>query len=653
MTRQLKSGTTIGEVARAAQVSRSTVSRVMNGQANVAPEIAARVHAAADQLQYRPSKLARGLSLGRTNTVALVVPDLGNPMFQQLLRGAMAAADEMGYRILVAETVENPAREAEVTLEARLRCDAVILAAPRMPEEELLALLPEVKPAVLLNRLVEGVPALTVDYALGIALLVDHLMENGHQDLAYVAGPPSAASHHVRARALEEARTRHPFLRVRTIAGGSTVDAGYRVADEVLESRATAVVAFNDLVAFGLLARLNETGVAVPGDISVTGFDDIELARFATPSLTTAVVPQAEVGRRAWARLIASIDTAGVEPGEVEVIKPSLVVRSSSGPVPPARRLGAPSSGTAGLIHRNLGNGLTAEWKLEDDGAVFEGLEVPLTRYVSGAAMPRVHSPRPHLHPVHSLSGRALTVTSPVDHRHHYGLSLTVADVDGTTYWGGRTFLPGQGPTLLSNHGRQISTRLTVEGTAGLVDRITWADQNDRQQLLEERRLTGVLIAEAEAWALGWHSALTAPSGATIASPAVNGRPGAGYGGIFWRFPFGERTELLTVDGTGEPGAHSSKSPWLVVSALYGEAWTSVVLVQDAQEPLPWFVRLSDYVGAGPSLAWDSARVLAPGETFDTSLIALVVDRRLSQADASDLAALAVARVDSARRTAS
>ncbi len=446
MARQLKSGTTIGEVARAAQVSRSTVSRVMNGQANVAPEIAARVQAAADQLQYRPSKLARGLSLGRTNTVALVVPDLGNPMFQQLLRGAMAAADDMGYRILVAETVENPAREAEVALEARLRCDAVILAAPRMPEDELLALLPEVQPVVLLNRLVEGVPALTVDYALGIKLLVDHLVENGHQDLAYVAGPPSAASHHVRAKALEEARTRHPFLRVRTIAGGSTVDAGYRVADEVLESRATAVVAFNDLVAFGLLARLNETGVAVPGDISVTGFDDIELARFATPSLTTAVVPQAEVGRRAWARLIETIENSGAEPGEVEVIEPTLVVRSSSGPVPPARRLGAPSSGTAGLIHRQLDNGITAEWKLEGDGAILEGLDVPLTHYVSGTAMPRVHSPRPYLHPIHSLSGRALTVTSPVDHRHQYGLSLTVADVDGTTYWGGRTFLPGSGP---------------------------------------------------------------------------------------------------------------------------------------------------------------------------------------------------------------
>ncbi len=649
MARQLKSGSTIGEVARAAQVSRSTVSRVMNGQANVAPEIAARVQAAAEQLQYRPSKLARGLSLGRTNTVAVVVPDLGNPMFQQLLRGAMAAADETGYRILVAETVENPALEAEVALEARLRCDAVILAAPRMPEEELLALLPEVQPVVLLNRPAEGVPSLTVDYARGIALLVDHLVENGHRDLAYVAGPPSSTSHHVRARALEEARARHPFLRVRTIAGGSTVDAGYWVADEVLASRATAVLAFNDLVAFGLLARLNETGVAVPGDISVTGFDDIELARFATPSLTTALVPQAEFGRRAWARLIATIEGTDPAPDAVEVIEPTLVVRSSSGPVPPARRLGAPSPRRAGLLHRKLDDGLAADWKLEGDGAVFEGLGVPLTRYSGGAAMPRVHSPRPHLHPIHSLSGTALTLTSPVDHRHHYGLSLTVPDVDGTTYWGGRTFLPGQGPTLLSNHGRQLSTRLSVEGSASLLDQITWTDQNDRQQLLEERRLTGVLISEAEAWALGWHSALTAPAGATISSPAVNGRPGAGYGGIFWRFPFGDRTQLLTLDGATESEAHGSKSPWLVVSTLHGDAWTSVVLVQDAQEPLPWFVRLSAYVGAGPSLAWDSPRVLAPGEPLNTSLVSLVVDRPLNHADATDLADLALARITTAR----
>jgi LacI family transcriptional regulator len=264
--------------------------------------------------------------------------------------------------------------------------------------------------------------------------------------------------------------------------------------------------------------------------------------------------------------------------------------------------------------------------------------------------MPQVHSPRPYLHPIHSLSGRAVTEVSPVDHRHHYGLSLTIADVDGTSYWGGRTFLPGQGPTLLRNHGRQISTGVDVDsGGARLRESITWADQHDRQQLLEHRELTGVIIPEAEAWALGWHSRLTAPAGATISSPALRGRPGAGYGGIFFRLVFADSTEVLTADAATESGAHGSRSPWLAFCGRHGGEWTSVVLAQDG-ESWPWFVRVADYVGAGPALAWDTPCVIGAGEDLDLGLVALVVDRRLTAQDAEDLADLALARVATVRR---
>jgi LacI family transcriptional regulator len=653
MARSLKSGSTIEEVAAAAGVSRATVSRVMNGRTSVAPEIAARVHAAADRLQYRPSNIARSLSLGRTNTVALVVPDLGNPMFQQVLRGAMAAAAESGYRVLVAETAESVTEEAETALEARLRCDALILASPRMPEEELSALLVRAAPLIVLNRPVDGAPALAVDYAHGMAAIVDHLVDTGHRDLAYLAGPATAASNQARLRGLDDAVRRHPFLRVRTIPAGTTIEEGYRVADEVLESRATGALAFNDLVAFGLLARLNETGVAVPGDISVTGFDGIELSRYATPSLTTASVSQFALGRRAWERLVGAIDGQQDEP-EPELIQPELVVRASSGPVPPARRLGAPSSGMVGSAQQRVAGDIQARWRIEPVGAggvVLEHRDLPLARYSDGADLPRVHSPRPHLHPVHSLSGRAVTQTSPVDHRHHYGLSLTVADVDGTSYWGGRTFLPGQGPTLLRNHGRQISTRVDLdEDGSRLHESITWADQHDRQQLLEQRELTGVIIPEAEAWALGWHSRLTAPAGATISSPALRGRPGAGYGGIFCRLVSADSTEVLTTDADSESGAHGSHSPWLAFGGRHGADWTTVVLVQDSDAaPLPWFVRVADYVGAGPALAWDTPCVIGAGEDLNLGLVTLVVDRRLSTQDAADLADLALARIATAR----
>ncbi|WP_460405093.1 DUF6807 family protein [Actinophytocola sediminis] len=651
----LKGTSTIGEVAVAAGVSRATVSRVMNGRTTVAPEIVARVHAAVDQLRYRPNNVARSLSLGRTNTVALVVPDLGNPMFQQLLRGAMAAGVESGYRVLVAETAENAVDEAEVALEARLRCDALILASPRMPEAELTALLPKVTPLVVVNRPVAGVPTLAVDFAHGITAIVDHLVDQGHRDLTYVAGPPGARSNEIRAQALADAVRRHPFLRVRTVAAGSTIEDGHRVGDEVLASRATGVLAFNDLVAFGLLARLNETGVAVPGDISVTGFDGIELARYATPSLTTASISQVDLGRRAWEILAEVIEREGQNAAtEPELIRPELTLRASSGPVPPARRLGVPSSDTVGSARTRVADGVRARWRTDAGGALLEGLDLPLARYSGGTAMPQVHSPRPYLHPVRSLSGRALTEVSPVDHRNHYGVSFAVADVDGTSYWGGRTFLPGQGPTLLGNHGRQVSTGIDIDASgARLRESLTWADQHDRQQLVEERELTGVILAEAEAWALGWHSRLTASTGATISSPALKGRPGAGYGGVFWRLVSADSTEVLAADAVAGPLAHGSHSPWVAFGGRYGREWTSVVLVQDtAAEPLPWFVRVADYVGAGPSLAWDAPCVIDAGESLDTGLVALVVDRRLTAEDASDLACLALARVATARREA-
>jgi LacI family transcriptional regulator len=655
MARSLKGGSTIEEVAVAAGVSRATVSRVMNGRTSVAPEIAARVHAAADRLQYRPSNVARSLSLGRTNTVALVVPDLGNPMFQQVLRGAMAAAAESGYRVLVAETAEFVTEEAETALEARLRCDALILASPRMPEEELAALLPRAAPLIVLNRPVAHAPTLAVDYAHGMGAIVDHLVDLGHRDLAYLAGPPTAASNRARLAGLDEAVRRHPFLRVRTIPAGTTIEDGYRVGDEVLESRATSALAFNDLVAFGLLARLNETGVAVPGDISVTGFDGIELSRYATPSLTTAGVSQFALGRRAWERLVMVMESerAGeqAEP-EPEMIEPELLVRASSGPVPPARRLGMPSSGVGRPVPQPVAADTQARWRIDSLGAVLEHRDLPLVRYADGTGMPQVHSPRPYLHPIHSLSGRAVTQVSPVDHRHHYGLSLTIADVDGTSYWGGRTFLQGQGPTLLRNHGRQISTGIDIDdGEARLRESITWADQHDRQQLLEERELTGVIIPEVEAWALGWHSRLTAPAGATISSPALRGRPGAGYGGIFCRLVSADSTEVLTADAATEVGAHGSRSPWIAFGGRHDRKWTSVVLVQDSgADPLPWFVRVADYVGAGPALAWDETCVIGAGEALDAGLIALVVDRRLTTQDAADLADLALARIATARR---
>lgn len=650
-TRPRRTTATIAEVADAAGVSRATVSRVMNGRDTVDADLAARVREAADRLAYRPSNVARSLSLGRTETVAVVVPDLANPMFQQVLRGVAAAAGDAGYRVLVADTAEHVDDEQTVVLDARLRCDAIVLVSPRMPERALRALLPQLRPAVLVNRAPDGAtPTLEIDYADGVAQIVDHLVGLGHRHLLYLAGPPESASHRRRLEALRVAAAHREGVRLSEMPAGASVDAGYAAAADVLASRATAVVAYNDLVAFGLLARLNELGVAVPGDVSIVGFDDIELARFATPSLTTAAVPQVDLGRLAWAHLQPGL-TGGDPMPDPAPIAPTLAVRASSGPVPPSVRLARRD--TAGAAPADVVPLVDVRWVLdaaEGDDVPAAGLVgsvaddatapgVPLVRYATGADLPPVHSPRPYLHPVHTAAGTSVTDLSPVDHRHHYGMSFAVPVVNGTSYWGGRTFLRDEGPTLLPNHGRQVPrSRRADAGT--LAEQIAWLDERGADLLREERTLDAAAWTDAAAWVLRWSSTLHAEHGdLRIESPATNGRPQAGYGGLFWRLAAADTTAVLGDGLAGEAAVHGSTSPWLAFVQRRGLASTTLVLVQPPAQVRPWFVRVAEYPGAGPALAWDAPALVPAGGTLAAGLAAVLVDRAL---DADEAAALAV-----------
>ena len=320
---------TIYDVAVAAAVSQATVSRVVNGKSTVDAAIAERVLAVVAELGYRPSTSARNLARGNTQTVAVVVPDLGNPMFQEVLRGVTHAASAAGYRVLVADSQESLSDEPELAVEARRRCDAIVLCAPRMGDAELRDLLPRLAPVVLVNRSVAGVPDVAVDYAAAAFAAVDHLARLGHERIAYLAGPPSSESNRRRLAGLDLAESEYPAVTITRIACGANVEDGALAAADLGD--ATAVIAFNDLVAFGLLAALRERGVEVPGRVSVVGFDDIEFARYATPALTTMAVPRWEVGSRAWDALFVEI--AGGEPAQPVLFTPTLVVRASTGPV--------------------------------------------------------------------------------------------------------------------------------------------------------------------------------------------------------------------------------------------------------------------------------------------------------------------------------
>lgn len=630
---------TIDDVARSAGVSRATVSRVMNGNASVDAALASRVQEAAAALRYQPSTTARSLSLGRTHTVAVVVPELSNPMVQEVLQGVSDAAQERGYRVLVADTGGDPETERASSTDARRRCDALVLVAPRLPEPALRELLGSLAPVVVVNRLPDGVtPTVGVDYAAGTDLLVEHLLGLGHRHLAYLAGPPLSESNRTRVATMRRAAERHAGVRLSEIGAGATIESGYRAGEAVLATRATAVVAYNDLVAFGLLARLNELGVAVPADISVAGFDDVPLARFAVPPLTTVGVSHAELGATAWRQLAALLD--GADRTDPPPRVPTLRPRASTGVVPatvrsPERdRRPEPADPPPRLA--------SVSWTVRESsdgaehvllGALPGGRTVDLCHAVDGAAIPPVHSPRPYLHPVRTAGGAELTDRTPADHRHHYGVSMAVALVNGTSFWGGRTWVRGEGPTLLANHGTQVLLASEVEGER-LRQRISWTSPAGEELLREDRTIT--VAPDELGWRLRWRSDLHAPhADAVVESPATAGRRGAGYGGVFWRLGPASRTAVLAAHGEGEEAVHGSISPWVAFVQHRGPRVSTLLLAQRPDHVLPWFLRASDYVGAGPALAWDTPLTIARGETATTELAALLTDTALTPEQAA------------------
>lgn len=337
---------TIADVAARAGVSPATVSRVMNGTRAVDEEMTVRVRTAASELNYSASPLARSLVLGRTNTVAVVVPDLGNPTFHGVLRGLSRTAGQHGYHALVADSAESVEDERILARQTRRRCDGLVLVAPRMPESDLTTLLGELQPVVVVNRVPEGdraTPVVTTDYEVGLTALLQVLHDDGHRSLMYLAGAVRSASNSRRLAALAAFDTRHPEVSIRHRACGVNFAEGHQAAEAVISSGVTAVVAFNDLVAMGLISGLTERGVAVPDQVSVVGFDDIPFARYVTPPLTTAAVPVAELGEQAWARMWDLL--GGRVPAPDLVVTPHLERRGSTGP---ARSVAADRTGPPG-----------------------------------------------------------------------------------------------------------------------------------------------------------------------------------------------------------------------------------------------------------------------------------------------------------------
>lgn len=322
---------TIRAVADKAGVSVATVSRVMAGL-TVRPESAQRVRAAADALGYRPSSAAQGLASGRRRSVGVVAPDLANPFFSGMLKAFNACAVSAGTKTLVADTSNNPEEEIEVSRSLLRHVDALVLASPRMAADSLRLLANESRNIVLINRVALGVglPTVTVDFFGAMLELCGHLARLGHRKLAYLAGPPAAWPSIERRRAIEHAAAFG--LEIAVIEAGASIECGHAAVVEALTHEPTALVAFNDLVAFGALAKLSELGIQVPDEVSLTGADDIPFARFGNPPLTTTLGPHQQLGEAAWELVTAVI--AGDIGQQIPPLKADMVERESTGPAP-------------------------------------------------------------------------------------------------------------------------------------------------------------------------------------------------------------------------------------------------------------------------------------------------------------------------------
>ncbi|MGW0120449.1 DUF6807 domain-containing protein [Streptomyces sp. NPDC003327] len=252
------------------------------------------------------------------------------------------------------------------------------------------------------------------------------------------------------------------------------------------------------------------------------------------------------------------------------------------------------------------------------------------------------HAPRPYLHPVTTLAGRAVTETVPADHPHHLGVGIAVPDVDGHNFWGGRTFVRDRGPVALDNHGVQRHDGFKLCDPDGFVEELSWTAGGER--LLREHRTVAATALTGTAWALDLTFSLANVSGRdlSIGSPATNGRPGAAYGGFFWRAPREAVPPLaFGAAGDGEAAVHGARGDWV---ALAGDGWTLVFAGATATTRRdPWFVRAAEYPGVGSSLAFDERLPVAAGETVVRRVVTVVADGRLDRDGAAALVRKAVA----------
>jgi LacI family transcriptional regulator len=324
---ELPLNVTIRDVAAQAGVSVATVSRVFNQKGPIREETVRRVMDVAGALQYVPHAGARSLSTRSTRTIGVVLPDLHGEFFSEVIRGIDLAARAAGYHLLLSGSHADRDEMRAVVQAVRGLVDGLIVMSPDLDPHALVGDLPQGIPAVMLNSMVDGHPSITIDNAGGARDVVRHLAKLGHECIAFITGPARNADAEQRRRGFR-AGAKSQNIQPLEIAGHFTEESGYEAGKKIaaLKKRPTAVFAANDSMAIGALSAFRDAGLRVPDDIALVGFDDIPIARFLDPPLTTVKVPIAELGRRGLQLLLAPEEDN--HPARLET---SLVVRRSCG----------------------------------------------------------------------------------------------------------------------------------------------------------------------------------------------------------------------------------------------------------------------------------------------------------------------------------
>ncbi|MCU0647557.1 MAG: LacI family transcriptional regulator [Gemmatimonadaceae bacterium] len=327
---------TLHDVARDAGVSAASVSRILTGRFRGEPAVAERVRAIARQLGYVPHGGARALITRRAGAMGVLLPDIFGEFFSELLRGADAAARAAGVQLLVAGAHSAPEELVAAIGAMRGRVDGYLVMAPHTAARAALAQLAAHTPTVVVGASDRAVPfpALVVDNRGGARAMAQHLLACRYDRIAFIGGPRGNADATARRSGFLQALRGSAAARTLIeLPGDFNQQAGWDAARALLRAprRPRALFAANDAMAIGALSALHDAGVRVPDEIAVAGFDDIPMARFLAPSLTTVHVPIAALGERAMQRLLDGVRHGTHATVFREVVPTSLVHRASTG----------------------------------------------------------------------------------------------------------------------------------------------------------------------------------------------------------------------------------------------------------------------------------------------------------------------------------